>query len=240
MTEKVGLCYVASVLVRFIPYPLVWSQTPPQPTACTVLRPYLARVWAHIEVRAGLDGTGWLSVKQAVQYLDLLRREQLPSHLLPEEVPPTVAMPIGQRWLLQSYTVKRMNIRGNIGRQCLIEEQKTIKRKSLKRKLASQVWVSVKQKGGAQYSLNEHQWNDLGQIDCSECGENAIQMQSITSHTLSWSPKNTLLPLTYTHTVSLSHTHTDTQIYIAMVSVLDCELLYPEVIARLRDWTRQL
>lgn len=65
-------------------------------------RPYLARVRAHIEVRAGLDWTGWLSFKEAVQYLDLLWREQLPSHLLPEEVPPTMAMPIGQRRLLQT------------------------------------------------------------------------------------------------------------------------------------------
>lgn len=74
----------------------------PQPRACTVLCPYLARVWAHIQLRAALDWTGHLSVKQVVQYLDLLRREQLPSHLLPEEVPSTVAMPIGQWWLLQT------------------------------------------------------------------------------------------------------------------------------------------
>lgn len=80
------------------PYSLVdLDPTQPEPRACTVPRPYLARVRAHIEVRAGLDWTGWLPVKQAVQYLDLLRREQLPSHLLPEEVPPTVAVPVGQR-----------------------------------------------------------------------------------------------------------------------------------------------
>lgn len=96
-------------------WPLTCSQTQPQPRACTVPRPYLARVRAHIEVRAGLDWTGWLFVKQAVQYLDLLRREQLPSHLLPEEVPPTLAVPVGQRWLLQTYTEKtgkRSEVRG--------------------------------------------------------------------------------------------------------------------------------
>ncbi len=96
-------------------WPLTCSQTQPQPRACTVPCPYLARVRAHIEVRAGLDWTGRLSVKQAVQYLDLLRREQLPSHLLPEEVPPTVAMPVGQRWLLQTCTEKtgkRSEVRG--------------------------------------------------------------------------------------------------------------------------------
>lgn len=82
------------------------SQTQPQPRTCTVPHPYLARVRAHIEVRAGLEWTGWLSVKQTVQYLDLLWREQLPSHLLPEEVPPTVAMPVSQRWLLQTCTEK--------------------------------------------------------------------------------------------------------------------------------------
>lgn len=85
---------------------LTFSQTQPQPRTCTVPRPYLARVRAHIEVRAGLDWTGWLSVKQMVQYLDLLRWEQLPSHLLSEEVPPTVAMPVSQRRLLQTYTEK--------------------------------------------------------------------------------------------------------------------------------------
>lgn len=82
------------------------SQTQPQPRTCTVPHPYLARVRAHIEVRAGLEWTGWLSVKQTVQYLDLLWREQLPSHLLPEEVPPTVAMPVSQRWLLQTCAEK--------------------------------------------------------------------------------------------------------------------------------------
>lgn len=88
-------------------------------------RPYLARVRAHIEVRAGLDWTGWLSVKQTVQYLDLLRREQLPSHLLPEEVPPTVAMPVGQRRLLQTCTENtggRSGVRGAVNRQCLRKE----------------------------------------------------------------------------------------------------------------------
>lgn len=58
--------------------------------------PYLASVRAQIELSGGLDWTGWLSVKEAVQYLDLLWREQFPSHLLPEEVPPTVTMPISQ------------------------------------------------------------------------------------------------------------------------------------------------
>lgn len=82
--------------------PLPDLPPPHPPKLCTAPRPYLARVWARIEVRAGLDWTGWLSVKQAVQYLDLLRREQLPSHLLPEEVPPVVAVPIGQRRLLHT------------------------------------------------------------------------------------------------------------------------------------------
>ena len=77
------------------PQPTLKLSLGPEPA---VPCPYLARVRAHIEVRAGLDWT-W-SVKQAVQYLDLLRREQLPSHLLSEEVPPTVAMPVGQRRLL--------------------------------------------------------------------------------------------------------------------------------------------
>lgn len=65
-------------------------------------RPYLARVRARIEVRVGLDWTGRLSVKQTVQYLDLLWREQLPSHLLPKEVTPAVTVPISQRRLLQT------------------------------------------------------------------------------------------------------------------------------------------
>lgn len=65
-------------------------------------RPYLARVRTRIEVRVGLDWTGSLSVKQTVQYLDLLWREQLPSHLLPEEVTATVTVPISQRRLLQT------------------------------------------------------------------------------------------------------------------------------------------
>lgn len=82
------------------PYSLVDPQPVPElslsPVSALCPRPYLARVRADIEVRAGLDWTGWLSVKEAVQYLDLLRREQLPSHLLPEEVPPTVAVPVGQ------------------------------------------------------------------------------------------------------------------------------------------------
>lgn len=93
-------------------------------------RPYLARVRADIEVRAGLDWTGWLSVKQAVQYLDLLRREQLPSHLLPEELASAVAMSVGQRRLLQTCgeeaevegTVndcERRNLSFLIGRKCL-------------------------------------------------------------------------------------------------------------------------
>ena len=74
------------------------SDSKPLPISCTVPRPYLARVRAHIQVRAaGLDWTGELSVKQAVQYLDLLRREQLPSHLLPQEVAPAVAVAVGQR-----------------------------------------------------------------------------------------------------------------------------------------------
>ena len=55
---------------------------------------------SYTELRAGWDWTRGLFVKQAIQYLDLLRREQLPSHLLPEEVPPTVTVPIGQRRVL--------------------------------------------------------------------------------------------------------------------------------------------
>lgn len=70
-------------------------------------RPYLARVRARIEVGVGLDGTGRLSVEQTVQYLDLLRREQLPSHLLPEEVTPAVPVTVSQRRLLQTLTQRR-------------------------------------------------------------------------------------------------------------------------------------
>lgn len=72
----------------------------PNPARCHA--PYLASVRARIEVRVGLDWTGRLSVKQTVQYLDLLRREQLPSHLLPEEVPPAVTVSVSQRRLLQT------------------------------------------------------------------------------------------------------------------------------------------
>ena len=62
--------------------------------------PYLARVRGQGEVKAAGDWPGKLSVRQAVQYLDLLLREELPSHLLPEEVPPT--MTIGQRRVLDA------------------------------------------------------------------------------------------------------------------------------------------
>lgn len=71
--------------------------------------------------------------------------------------------------------------------------------------------------------------------------ENATQMQSITKQTLSLPLDLSKLHsrLLYIHTPpSLSYhpyTHRHTQVHIAVVSVLDCELSYPAVIARLRD-----
>lgn len=59
----------------------------------------------------------------------------------------------------------------------------------------------------------------------------------------SWSLKSTASsPINRIQSLAcrITHTHTCTQIYIALVSVLDCELSFPAVIARLRHWTRQL
>lgn len=59
-----------------------WQDTHPYPPS-----PYLGGLVAAA-VRDGVNVRIGLSIKDMVQYLELLRCKEFPSHLLPQEVPP--------------------------------------------------------------------------------------------------------------------------------------------------------